>query len=139
MLSAVGNSAKLVGRHGVGLLGVAAQPGDKELTQGDKTTSVTASADLTFEVRVQNQGDGTETNVPVKGEIKLPDGKILTATTAITTIAAGKTETGVLSGFAISAEALSRTSVLTITVGPVAGERVKTNNSGSFKILLQLQ
>ncbi len=139
MLSAVGSSAKLVGRHGVALLGVAAQPGDKELTLGDKTTSVTASADMTFDVRVQNQGDGTEANVAVKGELELPDGKVLTVTTAVASMAAGKTGTAVLSGFIIPAEALSRTSILKVTVGPVAGERVKTNNSGSYKILLQLQ
>lgn len=139
MLSAVGSSSKLVGRHGVALLGVAAQPGDKELTQGDRTTNVTASADLSFDVRIQNQGDGPETNVAVKGELKLPDGKILTATTAVASIAAGKTETAVLSGFNPPAEALSRTSILTVTVGPVPGERVTTNNSGTYKILLQLQ
>ena len=39
----------------------------------------------------------------------------------------------------IPAEALSKVSTLNVTAGPVPGERVKTNNVGQFKILLQLQ
>lgn len=137
MLSAIGDSAKLSGRHGVALLGVAAQPTDTELKTG-ATTNLKATADLSFEARIQNQGDAAEQNVEVKGELKLPDGKILTATTTIA-IGADKTQTATLTGFNIPAEALTKVSTLTITAGPVAGERLKTNNSASYKILLQLE
>ena len=57
----------------------------------------------------------------------------------IATIASGQTQSVTIQGFAIPAEALSKVSTLTITAGPVPGERVKTNNAGQFKILLQLQ
>lgn len=138
MLSSIGKSAKLVGRHGVALLGVAAQPADIELDQGGKAAEIPATADLTFEVRVQNQGDGVEKDVAVAGEIKLPGDAVLTQTGTIATIAAGKTESVILKGFAIPGEALGQVSTLTITVGPVPGESVTTNNTGSYKILLKL-
>jgi hypothetical protein len=137
MLGAVNSSSKLVGLHGVGLASVSAQPGDTELTQG-KTTKVTASADLAFEVRVMNQGDSSESNISVKAELVLPDGRTLTQTGTIPSIAPGKTEATVITGLDIPAEALSKTSTLKITIEPVPGERVKTNNSGTYKILLQL-
>ena len=42
-------------------------------------------------------------------------------------------------GFAIPADALSKISTLTVKAGPVQGERVLSNNSGHYKILLQLK
>lgn len=138
MLSAVGGSSKLSGLHGVALLGVAAQPSDTELKAGS-TTKLKATADLAFEARIQNQGDVAEQNLEVKGELKLPDGRVLTVTTSIATIGIDKTQTATLSGFAIPAEALTKVSTLTVTAGPVAGERLKTNNTASYKILLQLE
>ena len=139
MLSSVSKSAKLVGRHGVALLSVTAQPADIELSQGGGTAEIPTTADLGFEVMVQNQGDGVEQNIAVKGEIELPGGVVLTQTGTIASIAAGKTAGVVLKGFDIPAEAFGRVSTLKITVGPVAGERVTTNNSGSYKILLKLE
>ena len=139
MLSSVGKSAKLVGRHGVALLSLTAQPADIELRQTGRNAEIPVTADLGFAVMVQNQGDGAEQNVSVKGEIKLPGGAVLTQTGTISTIAAGKTESVVLKGFDIPAEAFGRVSTLKITVGPVPGERVTTNNNGSYKILLKLQ
>jgi hypothetical protein len=138
MLSSVDKSAKLVGRHGVALLSTIAQPADVELGQGGKTAEVPATTDLGFEVSVQNQGDGVEQNVAVKGEITLPGGVVVTQTGTIVSIAAGKTESVVLKGFAIPGEALGQPATLKITVGPVPGESVKTNNTATYKILLQL-
>ncbi len=138
MLNSVGSSTKLAGRHGVGLLGVTAQPGDITLTKG-ATTDIPATADLSFDVAVQNQGDVTEENVAVKAVLKLPGGGVLTQAATIATITSGQTQTVTIKGFVIPAEALSKVSTLNVTAGPVPGERVKTNNVGQFKILLQLQ
>ena len=44
-----------------------------------------------------------------------------------------------ITGFAIPADALSKISTLTVKAGPVQGERVLSNNSGTYKILLQLK
>jgi hypothetical protein len=138
MLKSVGSSTKLTGIHGVGLLSVIAQPGDIALAKAG-TTDIPASADLAFDVKVQNQGDVTENNVAVTAELKLPGGSVLTQTATIATIASGQTKSVTIQGFAIPPEALSKVSTLKVTAGPVPGERVKTNNTGQFKILLQLQ
>jgi hypothetical protein len=138
MLNSVGSSTKLAGIHGVGLLSVIAQPGDITLTKGG-TTNIPASAGLAFNVKVQNQGDVAEQNVAVTAELKLPSGDVLPQEGTIATIASGQTQSVTLTGFNIPPEALSKVSTLKVTAGPVPGERVKTNNTGQFKILLQLQ
>jgi hypothetical protein len=138
MLNSVGSSTKLAGRHGVGLVGVIAQPGEITLTKA-ATTDIPATTDLSFDVAVQNQGDVTEENVAVKAVLKLPGGGVLTQAATIATITSGQTQTVTIKGFVIPAEALSKVSTLNVTAGPVPGERVKTNNVGQFKILLQLQ
>jgi hypothetical protein len=138
MLSSMNSSTKLAGIHGVGLVSVIAQPGAIKLTKTG-TVSIPASADLSFDVKVQNQGDVSEQNVTVTSELKLPGGSVLTQSTKIATIAAGQTQSVPVQGFVIPAEALSKVSTLTVTAGPVPGEQVKSNNTGQFKILLQLQ
>jgi hypothetical protein len=138
MLNSVGSSTKLAGVHGVALVSVTAQPGAITLSKTG-TVDIPATADLSFDVKVQNQGDVTEKSVAVTAELKLPGGSVLTQAGTIATIAAGQTQSVTIQGFAIPAEALSKVSTLTVTAGPVPGERVKTNNTGQFKILLQLQ
>lgn len=138
MVSSIGSSTKLSGVHGVGLVSVTAQPGSVPLTRAG-TTSVTATAGLAFDVKVQNQGDGTERSVKVTAQLKLPGGSVLTQTGSIATIPAGQTQTVTVSGFAVPAAALSKVSTLKVTAGPVPGEKVLSNNSGTYKILLQLK
>ena len=89
MLSRIGGSAKLSGIHGVSLAGVVVQPANVTLTKGH-TTSVRATADLAFDVKVQNQGNVTEKNVPVTVSLKLPGGSVLTQTGTIASITAGQ-------------------------------------------------
>lgn len=137
MLNSVSSSTKLAGIHGVALVSVIAQPGDITLTKAG-TTNIPATVGLAFDIKVQNQGDVTEENVAVTAELKLP-GSVLKPSGTIATIASGQTQSVPIQGFEIPPEALSKVSTLKITVGPVPGERVKTNNTGQFKILLQLQ
>jgi len=138
MLSSVGSSTKLSGIHGVALVNVVALPGDVALISNGVTT-VSASADLGFEVTVQNQGDVTENDVPVTVTIKPPEGDEISQTGTIATLPAGKSQKVTVQGFAIPPEALSKQSTVKVTAGPVKGERVKTNNTAQYKILLQLQ
>jgi hypothetical protein len=138
MLASVGSSTKLSGVHGVGLVSVTAQPGDVALISNG-TTTVTATAGLGFDVEVQNQGDVNENDVTVTAQLKLPGGDVLTQTGSIATMPAGKTQKVTITGWAIPAQALSKVSTLRVTAGPVEGERVKTNNTAQYKILLQLQ
>jgi hypothetical protein len=138
MLTSVGTSSKLTGIHGVGLVGVVAQPGNVALVQGG-TVNVPASAQLSFLVKVENGGDVTESDVPVKATLLLPGGQPLKQAATITNIAAGQTQSVVIQGFAIPSSALSKTLTLKIMAGPVKQERSLANNAGRFKFILQLQ
>jgi len=138
MLTSIGGSAKLSGIHGVGLAGVTAQPGGIALVHG-RTVNVPATANLSFDVKIQNTGNVTEKNVPVTATFKLPNGSVLSQASAISTIAAGQYQSVSITGFAIPADALSKVSTLTVKAGPVPGEQKLGNNSGTYKILLQLK
>jgi hypothetical protein len=139
-LDSVGKSAKISGIHGVALVGVTAKgsSGDVKLEKG-KTTDVPASADLGFVVRVQNQGSVAESDVPVTATLTVPGGDPVKKDASIATIAAGKTQAVTITGFAIPEEALSKVLTLKVVAGPVQGERVETNNSAQYKLVLQLK
>jgi hypothetical protein len=141
-LTHLGQSSTAQGQstHGVALAGVSATSGSTsvKLQQGH-TVNVTAAADLAFVVSAQNQGQATETNVPVEVTLVLPDKSTLKQTASIASIQAGKTADVSVSGFAIPTSALSKVVTLKAKVGPVPQERVQSNNSGEFKFLLQLQ
>jgi hypothetical protein len=140
MLENVGKSAKMTGIHGVALLDVTAQSssGDIKLAKG-KTNDVPASADLAFVVQVQNQGSVTEREVPVTATLTVPGGDPIKKTATIATVDAGKTQEVTITGFAIPETALSKEVTLKIVAGPVKGERVETNNTATYKLLLQLK
>jgi hypothetical protein len=77
------------GLHGNGLGSVTL--GGQTLTP-DGSTTVTISDNLTFEVQVINQGDNTETDVPVKATIGR-GADAITLTGRLDSIAAGETKT----------------------------------------------
>jgi len=138
MLERLGGSAKLGGTHGVALDGVTAQPSGTALVRG-KSVPIPASADLSFEVTVENQGDSAEADVPVEVVLILPGGDKLKETATIAAVAAGKKATVAVEGFLMPETAISRVSTLRVKVGPVPKERTVTNNSATYQFLLQLQ
>lgn len=138
MLTRIKGSSKLTGIHGVALKGVTAQPGGIALS-ASKTVDVPASSDLAFVVLVQNQGDVTESDVPVTVKLVLPGGSELKEQGTIAAITAGGTQKVTISGFAIPSEALSKVCTLKVEAGPVADEHVLSNNRGQFKFVLQLK
>ena len=77
--------------------------------------------------------------MPVTALLKLPNGSVLTQASTISSITPNQYQTVSITGFAIPADALSKISTLTVKAGPVQGERVLSNNSGHYKILLQLK
>ena len=139
-LDSVGKSTKLTGIHGVALISVTAQTsgGDIKLEKG-QTIEVPASADLGFVCEVQNQGTVAEHDVTVTALLTVPGGDPLKQQGTIAVIEPTKTQTVTISGFAIPETALSKEVTLKVTAGPVKGEHVLTNNTMSFKLLLQLQ
>ncbi len=140
MLNKAGSSAKLRGIHGVALAGVEAQTGSGniQLVKGQKTSIATTAA-LAFVVTVENQGSVTEKNVTVTATLTLPDGSTIEKSATIASIASGQKETVTLQNWNIPAEALSKVSTLKVTAGPVPGERVASNNSASYKLILEFQ
>lgn len=84
-----GDEEAAPGLHGNGI--GTATLGGQTLTPGT-ATSVTAGADLAFEVQVLNQGENTETDVKVTATIGSGDDAI-TAEGVIDTIAAGESQT----------------------------------------------
>lgn len=140
MLASVGKSPKMTGIHGVALLDVTARSssGDLTLVKG-RTNDVPASADLAFVAQVQNQGSVAENEVPVTATLTLPGGDAVKQEATIATIEPGKTQDVTITGFAIPTEALSKEVTLKVVAGPVQGERVETNNSATYKLLLQLK
>ena len=142
-LESVGKSSKLSGIHGVALVDVTAKgsSGDVKLNQG-KSNDVPASPDLSFVVQVQNQGSVTEKNVVVTATLVLPGGgdtNTIKQQATIASIEPNKTQDVTITGFNIPAEALSKVVTLKVVAGPVQGERVESNNSATYKLLLQLQ
>ncbi len=138
MLEALGGSAKLGGTHGVALDGVTAQPSGTALVR-DKSVPIPASADLSFEVTVENQGTSAEADVPVEIVLVLPGGDKLKQTATIPAISAGKKASIAVEGFVIPNTAITRTSTLHVKVGPVPKEQTVTNNSATYQFLLKLQ
>jgi hypothetical protein len=139
-LDSVGKSSKLTGIHGVALISVTAQTGggNIKLFKG-KTNEVPASADLAFACVVQNQGTVVEREVPVTATLTVPGGDPLKQTGSIAVIEPSKMQPVTIGGFAIPETALSKKVTLEVTAGPVKGEHVLTNNTLTFKLLLQLQ
>ncbi|MHB9112184.1 MAG: CARDB domain-containing protein [Thermoleophilia bacterium] len=127
-----GGTAQVSGLHGVALVGIKAKPSGMALA-GDSENSLKASESLTFEVEVENQGEATESDVPVSLSLSAPgrpspqkvDG-------VIPTIAPGERRTIELTGLA--AEASNQPALLRVEVGPVAGEANTQNNVGEFSI-----
>jgi hypothetical protein len=141
MLNSVGSSSKLSGIHGVGLVSVVADTGTGTVPlSAGKTTDVPASAQLAFVVKVQNQGDVAEKNVPVTATLTLPGGgSPLVQEGSIASISPGQAQSVTIQGFAIPSEALSKICTLKVKAGPVPEERVLSNNSRTYKFLLQLK
>jgi hypothetical protein len=126
-----GGTAEVTGLHGVALVSIKVQPSGMALESGGDN-SIKASDSLTFLVEVENQGEATETDVPVSLNLSAPgrpapqkvDG-------TIPSIAPSERKTIELTGLA--AEAGSQY-LLRVEVGPVLGETKTDNNVGEYNI-----
>ena len=118
------------GLHGTGLEGVTVQPDDKELTEGG-TTVISESPDLSFDVAVQNQGESTEDNVPVRVTIEGGDAPVdlagqIEAIQAEETVAVTIPVTEALP--------VNLDLDVTVEVEAVPGEESTDNNKGEYTI-----
>ncbi len=136
-LSSVSSSTKLNGTRGVALTGVAIKGNGKTVTLSSSgSTNVKATVGMLVVVTVTNPGSVVETNIPVKVTWTGPGGSSaqnLTAT--IPSIAVHGKQSVDVPGLNIPSSAITKTSKLTVVVGPVPGEKVLTNNHATFVIV----
>lgn len=131
-LQKVQGSAKLQGIHGVGLISTVV--GDKTLST-TKETQVKATAGMTFTVTLQNQGDVAESNIPVKLVYTPPSGSPTTLTATVPSLASNAKTSVQLQGINIPSDAISKPQTVKVTVGPVSGETLTSNNSATYTII----
>jgi hypothetical protein len=121
------------GLHGNGIAGVRVQPGGQELVRGEDNT-VEQSADLAFEVLVENSGESQETQVKVTLIIR-QDPQIRKEQT-IDVINPGETKTVRFTGF--ENLEFSAQTTLQVQVEPVEGENNTNNNTVEYPIIFTL-
>jgi hypothetical protein len=122
--------------HGVAVDKVVAMPDAKEITAGG-TFNLTASADLVFEVTVENQGNMEEKNVPVlvtlqaKGETQAQK-----VTVTIPSMKPKATATVDVKGINPTAYGVQAT--LKVKAGPVTDEKFLSNNLIQATLIFKL-
>ena len=121
------------GIRGNGIVSVRVQPGGQELVQGEDNT-VEQSADLAFDVLVENSGESQETQVQVTLIVR-QDPQIRKEQ-AIDVINPGETKTVTFTGF--ENLEFSAQTTLQVQVEPVEGERNTNNNTVEYPIIFTL-
>ena len=136
-----GGNVSATGRHGLSIASVFAVRGATrtQLIPGT-TVSLTGSADLQFEVAVENGGGFTETNVEVKFTYSKPDNSSgAPQTQTIPQIEPGEAYQVVLK-FPLGAQPyFGAPSTIKVAVTPVAGEKVTSNNAYEYPVEFNLQ
>lgn len=121
------------GPRGNGIVGVRVQPGGQDLVRGEDNT-VEQSADLAFQVVVENSGESQETQVKVILIIR-QDPQIRKEQT-IDVINPGETKTVTFTGF--DNLAFSTQTTLQVQVEPVEGESNTNNNTYEYSVIFTL-
>ena len=123
------------GLHGNGINSVTARPDGTTLQEGTDNT-VTATADLAFEVVIENSGDSQEVQVVVRLMIQQSPSPI-TKTQTIRVIDAKETRTLRFGNLGQIVQFGEPTTVR-VEVEPVPGEENTENNSRSFPVIFTL-
>ena len=124
-----GTSEPAPGLHGHGLLGVSV--GDLTLTPG-QANRIPASSNVTFAIKVANQGDNAETDVRVRVRIRGAGDPISVQKVVDQTMAKTETTVSIPLG---EAPPIGQAVTLAVEVLPVPGERNTTNNNASYPAL----
>ena len=118
------------GLHGTGLQGVTAKPSGTALSESG-VNRIAASAGLTFDVQVQNQGQAEETDVGVS--ISIHDGRQINLDQTISRIAPGDSQT--VSVPITPTPETGAVSQVSVEVAPVPGEKVRDNNKATYQVV----
>jgi hypothetical protein len=117
------------GSHGHGLIAVSVG----NVTLGTAANHIPASANLTFNAKIANQGENPETDVRVKVTIKPRDGNTLTQTKVVDQTAAG---TEVVVPVVFTAAPPTGPATITVSVLKVLGEVNTANNTQQFPAII---
>lgn len=134
-------SGTTAGRHGLSIASVFAVRGATrtQLIPGT-TVSLVGAADLKFEVTVENGGGFAETNVEVKFNYSKPDNPAGTSQAKpIPNIDPGEANQVVVRFPLGSNPYFGEKSTIRVSVTPVAGEKVTSNNSYEYPVEFNLQ
>jgi hypothetical protein len=123
------------GLHGNSLVSTKALPGGAVLTTGDENV-VRASADLAFEVTIENSGDAQEVQVGVTLTIQQSPRPIVKKAT-VDIINPGERKTVVFRELGQAVQFAQKTSVK-VEVEPVPGEENLSNNSATYPVIFSL-
>ncbi|MGH3131435.1 MAG: hypothetical protein ACRDNX_11500 [Gaiellaceae bacterium] len=123
------------GRHGNGLLSVKALPSGTVLQRGTDNT-VIATADLAFEVAIENSGESQEVQVVVRLTVQQSPSPIV-KTATIDLINAGEEKTVVFRQLGQIVQFAQKTN-LKVEVEPVPGEKNTANNSATYSVIFSL-
>ena len=124
-----GTTEPAPGLHGHGLLGVSV--GDLTLTAG-QANRIPAASNVTFAVKVANQGDNAETDVRVRLRIRGAGDPISVQKVIDQTMAKTETTVSIPLG---QAPPIGQAVTLTVEVLAVGGEKNTTNNTASYPAL----
>ena len=129
------SSGSLQAVHGVAIAKVQEQPDDQQIKPG-QTYNLTSSDQLAFVVTVKNQGNMSEKDVPVVVTLTPQNGEPQTITVTIAELKPGEQVAAPVQG--LNPTQYGEVATLTVEVGPVAGEKVKDNNSIEANVIFKL-
>jgi CARDB len=121
--------------HGVALVKVVEQPDEQQIKNG-QTYNLTSSDQLVFLVTVENQGNMAEKDVPVVVKLSTQSGEPQEITVTIPELKPGAQATATVQG--LNPTTYGEVAALAVNVGPVAGEKVMTNNSLKANVIFKL-
>jgi hypothetical protein len=121
--------------HGVALAKVVEQPDEQQIKAG-QTYNLTSSDKLAFVVTVENQGNMSEKDVPVVVTLAAQTGQPQTITVTIAELKPGGQVAATVEG--LNPTGYGEVATLTVEVGPVPGEKVKSNNSLEATVIFKL-
>jgi hypothetical protein len=127
-----GSTEPAAGLHGHGLLGVSV--GAQTLQPG-QANRIPASSNLSFTVKIANQGDNPETDVRVRVRIRGGGGDPITAQKVVDQTVA-KTEVTVTVPLG-QAPPIGQPVTVVVDVGGVPGEKNTTNNTATYPAIFE--
>ena len=135
MLTTLKSTGNLQAVHGVGLIKVVVIPDEKVITAND-TFNLVSSDQLAFQVTIENQGNMSEKNVPVKVTIYPVTEKTESKTVNVPEIKPKEQLTVTVKG--LNPTPYGEKAHLKVEVGPVKDEKRKDNNSLEADVIFTL-